>query len=103
MPVAMPRQTPLLVQRVQKSMEMPVVQFSDRVVDMLVVTQRQVPMIPNVQNTVEVPQIQYVDKIVDAPVEASHQPVPGRESFPLRPSLLRVLTGCQTNTVSLKG
>ena len=37
---------------------------------MPVVTQRQVPMIPNVQKTVQVPQIQYVDKIVDAPVVA---------------------------------
>ena len=36
--------------------------------DIPVVAQRQVPMIPNVQKTVEVPQIQYIDKIVDAPV-----------------------------------
>ena len=45
-------------------------QFSDGEVDMPVVTQGQVPMIPNVQKTVEVLQIQYVDKIVDAPVAA---------------------------------
>ena len=49
---------------------MPKVQFSDGEVNMPVVAQRQVPMIPNVQKTVEVPQIQYVDKIVDAPVVA---------------------------------
>ena len=89
----------------------------DRYDDMPVVTQRQVPLIPNVQKTVEVPQIQYVDKIVEAPVVVTHQPVPvdaeellrvedvsigrrlspGREGFPRRPSLL---TG---NTVSSKG
>ena len=49
---------------------MPRVQFPDQEVNMSVVTQRQVPMIPNVQKTVEVPQIQYVDKTVDAPVVA---------------------------------
>ena len=48
----------------------------DRYVDMPVVIQRQVPMIPNMQKTVEVPQIQYVDKIVEAPVVVTHQPVP---------------------------
>ena len=42
--------------RVQKIVEMPKVQSSDGEVDMPVVTQRQVPMIPNVQKTVEVPQ-----------------------------------------------
>ena len=52
------------------------VQFSDRVVDVSVVTRRPVPMILNVQKTVEVPQIQFVDKIVDAPVVVAHQPVP---------------------------
>ena len=50
--------------RVQKIVEMPKVQFSDEEVNVPVVAQRQVPMIPNVQKTVEVPQIQYVDKIV---------------------------------------
>ena len=43
--------------RVQKIVEMPKVQSSDGEVDMPVVTQRQVPMIPNVLKTVEVPQI----------------------------------------------
>ena len=55
---------------------MPKVQFLERVVDVPVAIQRQVPTIPSVQKTVEVPQIQYVDKIVDAPVVASHRPVP---------------------------
>ena len=58
---------------------------------MPVVTQGQVPMIPNVQKTVEVLQIQYVDKIVDAPVAAcdlrtspsGRRLSPGRENFPL--------------------
>ena len=45
MPVAVPRQTPV-IQRDRKTVEMPVVQFSDGAVDMPVVTQRQVPMIP---------------------------------------------------------
>ena len=50
-------------------------QSSDGEVDMPVVAQRQVPMIPNVQKTVEVPQIQYIDKIVDAPVVARSEDV----------------------------
>ena len=50
--------------------------LGDRYVDMPVVVQRQVPMIPNLQKTVEVPQIQYVDKIVDAPVAVTQPSVP---------------------------
>ena len=70
--------------------ENPLVRFTDRVVDVPVVAQRQVPSIPNVQKTVEVPQIQYVDKIVDAPVVAwtedvsvGTQTVSRKRKFPL--------------------
>ena len=38
----------------------------DKVVDMPIMVQRQVPMIQSVQKTVEDPQMQYMDKIVDA-------------------------------------
>ena len=55
--------------------ENPLVRFTDRVVDVPVVAQRQVPSVPKVQKTVEVPQIQYVDKIVDAPVMARFEDV----------------------------
>merc|ERR1719273_2819188 len=43
-------------------------QFVDKVVDIPVVVQRQVPMVQKAQKTVEVPQVQYIDKVVDVPV-----------------------------------
>merc|ERR1712083_199712 len=49
------------------------VQYIDRVVDVPVVKQRQVPSIQKVQRTVEVPQVQYIDRVVDVPVVKQRQ------------------------------
>merc|ERR1711945_20320 len=49
-------------------MGVPQVQFIDKVVDIPVVAQRQIPMVQTVQKTIEIPQLQYVDKVVDVPV-----------------------------------
>merc|ERR1712064_178886 len=49
-------------------MGVPQLQFIDKVVDIPVVAQRQIPMVQTVQKTVEIPQLQYIDKVVDVPV-----------------------------------
>ena len=43
-------------------------QFTDKVVDILVVAQRQIRVNQNVQNTIEISQLQYTDDVVDVPV-----------------------------------
>ena len=50
-------------------MEVPQVQFLDKVVDMTVVMQRLVPMVQPVQKTMEVSPLQFIDKVVDIPVQ----------------------------------
>ena len=45
----------------------------DKIADMPVVVQRQVPVIQKVQKTVEVQQVQHIDMIVDLPVVKRHQ------------------------------
>merc|ERR1719498_1575908 len=68
------RKKPVIQQHVTHiPQEVPQVQFIDKVVDIPVQKQRQVPMIQKVQKTVEVPQIQYIDKIVDVPVQKQRQ------------------------------
>ena len=57
----------LLLQIVEKTFEIPELQFSDKV-DIPVVTQRQIRMNPDVQKTMEIPQLQHADKVVDVPV-----------------------------------
>ena len=47
--------------------------FIDKVVDVPVVIQCQVPVIQNQQKTVEVPQVQYIDGVVDVPVVMQRQ------------------------------
>merc|ERR1711916_268845 len=59
--------------QVTKQVEIPQIQYIDKVVDVPVVMQRQLPTIQKVQKTVEVPQIQYIDKIVDVPVVMQRQ------------------------------
>ena len=61
------------MQTVQKTVEIPQVQFLDKVVDIPVVVQRQVPMVQKVQKTLEVPQLQIIDKVVDIPVVAQRE------------------------------
>merc|ERR1711920_602016 len=66
-PVVKQMQVPS-VQKVQRTVEVPQVQYIDRVVDVPVVKQRQVPSIQKVQKPVTVPVIETVEKIVDVPV-----------------------------------
>ena len=75
MPVAMPRQTPV-IQRAQKMVGTTSIQFIDRVVDVPVMAQRPVPSVQRVQKIVEIPQIQcrrdrsvpqIAEQIVEAP------------------------------------
>merc|ERR1712066_778885 len=65
-PVVKQRQVPS-IQKIQKTVEVPQVQYVDRIVDVPVVKQRQVPAIQKLQKTVEVPQVQYIDRVVAAP------------------------------------
>merc|ERR1711881_625512 len=58
---------------VTKHVDVPQVQYVDKVVPVPVQKQRQVPMIQTVQKTVQVPQVQYIDKIVDVPVVKQRQ------------------------------
>ena len=53
-PVVLQRQV-LMIQNVQKIVEVPQVQYIGNIVDVPVATQRQVPTIQTVQKTVEVP------------------------------------------------
>ena len=55
------------LQVVEKTFEIPELQFTDKVV-ILVVTQRQIHMNPDVQKTIEIPQLQHTDDVVDVPV-----------------------------------
>ena len=55
------------VTSVQKTVVVPQLQFSDNVVDIPVVAQRQIPMVQSVQKTIEILQLQYIDKVVDVP------------------------------------
>ena len=65
------RQVPVpqpFVQAVEETFEVPQVQYSDRIVDLPVVMQCQIPTIRAVQRAVEVPQVQFCDRVVDVPV-----------------------------------
>ena len=53
--------------------EVPQIQFLDRVVDVPLVMQQQVPMIQKVQKTVEISQVQFIDRVVDVPVVMQRQ------------------------------
>ena len=68
----------LLLQIVKKTVEVPEIQtvpaeipelqFTDKVLDIPVVAQRQIRMNQEVQKTIEIPQLQVADKVVDVPV-----------------------------------
>ena len=59
--------------KVQKTVEVPQVQYLDKTVDVPVVRQGQVPTVQAVQKTVEVPQFQLHDRPVDFPVAMQRQ------------------------------
>ena len=51
---------------VYEDVEVPQIQFIDRVVDFSVVLQRRVPTVQTVDKTGEIPQLQFLDKVDDA-------------------------------------
>ena len=65
-----------LIQRVQKMEEVPQVQFIDKVVDIPVISERQMSMMNRVQKTVEVPRVQFIDRVVDDPRSCRGRPPP---------------------------
>ena len=56
------------INQVIKHVEIPELQFTDKVVDNLVVAQRQTSMVQPVQKKIEIPQLQYCDDAIDVPV-----------------------------------
>ena len=56
-----------------RRLNVPQVQFYDKVDDMTVVMRRLVPMVQPVQKTMEVLPLQFIDKVVDIPVAALRQ------------------------------
>lgn len=58
-----------MVQKVQKSIEVPQLQYEDQVVEVPVTKQVHVPLVETVQKSVEVPQVQYEDQVVHVPVQ----------------------------------
>ena len=58
---------------VQNTVELPQVQHIERIVDVTLVMQHQVPTIRSAQKMVEVPQSQCFDRVVDAPVGMRRQ------------------------------
>ena len=57
-----------IVQTVEKTVEVPRVQYIDWFVDLLVVMQCQITTIQAVQETVEMTHVQFLDPAVDVPV-----------------------------------
>ena len=71
MPVVVQRQV-FTAQTAQKAMEVPPLQFTDKV-GIPVVAQRQIRMNPDVQKTIEISQLQYCDEVIDVPVVSAMQ------------------------------
>ena len=72
MPVVVQRQVST-AQTVQKAMEVPPLQFTDKVNDIPVEAQRQISMVRTIQKTTEIPQLQCDDHVVDVPAEMAVQ------------------------------
>ena len=56
------------INQVTRHVEVPQVQFLNKVNEMPVGVQRQIPMVPIVQKTMEIPQLQCIDESIDDPV-----------------------------------
>ena len=57
------------INQVTKHVEVPLVQFLDKVDEIPVVAQRQIPiMVQTIQKTTDIPQLQCIDKVIDVPV-----------------------------------
>ena len=61
------------INQVTKHIKIPQVQFLNKVDDMLVDVQRQIPVAQTVQKTTESPQLQFLDQAVDTPVVVQRQ------------------------------
>ena len=61
------------INQVTKHIKIPQVQFLNKVDDMLVDVQRQIPVAQTMQKAMEVPPLQYVNRVVDVPVVAPRQ------------------------------
>ena len=73
-PMVSERKAPM-IQKVLKTVEVPQMQYSDRIVDSPVVTQCRVSTIQLVHKTVDMPQVQFLDRVLNAPVSTQrHMP-----------------------------
>ena len=61
-------ETPDITTLAEKIIEMPVTQFTDKVVDIPFLAQRQISMVQTVQKSVEIPQLQHCDEVIDVHV-----------------------------------
>ena len=64
------RMKPIIQEKINqetKRIKMPLLQFTDKVVDNPVVAQRQISM-ETVQKSIEIPQLQHCDDVIDVPV-----------------------------------
>ena len=66
------RQVPV-IQQVQKTVEIPQVQYTGKIIDVSVATQRGVPTTQTVQKTAEAPQTQFLHRGEDVPVVMQRQ------------------------------
>ena len=55
------------INQVTKHVEIPELQFTDKVIDKPVVAQRQISTVQTVQTNIEIPQLQYCDEVIDVP------------------------------------
>ena len=65
-------------EKVQKTVEVPQVQYIDKIADAPVVMQGQVPTIQTVQKIVEVLQVQFIDRVLDVPVVTQRREIPSK-------------------------
>ena len=56
------------INQVTRHVEIPPLQFTDKVADILVVAQKQISMVLTVQKSIEISQLQITDKVTDVPV-----------------------------------
>ena len=68
-----PVSRPLMEETMQKTVDVPQIQFIDRAVDVPVFMQRQVPIVQKVQKIEEVPQAQSTDNVMDVPMDMQRE------------------------------
>ena len=70
--VGMQRHVPM-AETVRKTVEVPPLPFTNKVVDTPIVAQRQISMVRTIQKKTETPQLQCDDQVVDVPAEVAVQ------------------------------